>query len=489
MNRFWQPVFEPLLNLLKPSHVIELGCGEGRNSRHLVRWCRQNGARLDMVDPMPEADLEPIAAKAPGVARLHPLRSLEALPTLPSADLVFVDGDHNWYTVYHELTAIWRRADESGREPPVLICHDTAWPYGRRDMYYDPDSIPEAYRHPWLRGPLSQSEKGIANGGINASLANAETEGGPRNGVRTAIEDALATRPAADMRVIWIPVLFGLGMIVPHSRLAGNAALGAFLDTLELSRPWRSLATLLEQRRVAGEAALIQRAGLIATSSKQRAQSNRTRSPASSLPPNVLAALSHGTFKSSYRGRRMLLNPLDLANYLALLETVRPRTVFELGVFEGGRTLWLADTLSAMGVEPRIFGIDVKLPDGLSDPRIHLSQGSVLELGAVLSSDLLNSLAHPFLVIEDSAHDAPTSAAALSFFDSHLRSGDRIVVEDAIAAQLLSPDGSVSASMGPAVAVEEFLARRGDAYEIDAESCDRFGYNATFNPNSWLLRR
>jgi cephalosporin hydroxylase len=489
MNRFWQPVFEPLLAVLKPAHVIELGCGEGRNSRHLVRWCRQNGARLDMVDPMPEADLAPIAAKGQGTATLHALRSLDALPELPSADLVFVDGDHNWYTVYHELTAIWRRADESGREPPVLICHDTGWPYGRRDMYYDPDSIPDAYRHPWQRGPLSQPEKGIANSGINASLANAETEGGPRNGVRTAIEDALATRPAADMRVIWLPVLFGLGVIVPHSRLAGNAALSAFLDTLELSRPWRSLATLLEQRRVAGEAALLLQAELTTASAKPRVQSTGTRSAASSLPPGVIAALHHGTFKSSYRGRRMLLNPLDLANYLALLETVRPRTVFELGVFEGGRTLWLADTLSAMGVEPRIVGIDVKLPDGVSDPRIHLSQGSVLELGAVLSSDLLNSLPHPFLVIEDSAHDALTSAAALSFFDPYLQSGDRIVVEDAIAAQMLSPDGSVSVAMGPAVAVEAFLARRGDDYAIDAESCDRFGYNATFNPNSWLLRR
>ena len=486
MNRFWQPVFEPLLAALKPAHVSEIGCGEGRNSRHLVRWCRQNGARLDMVDPMPEADLAPIVAKAPGVAQLHCLRSLDALPNLPSADLVFVDGDHNWYTVYHELTAIWRRADETGREPPVLLCHDTAWPYARRDMYYDPDSIPDAFRHPWQRAPLSQSDKGIASQGLNASLANAKTEGGPRNGVRTAIEDALATRPTADMRVIWMPVLFGLGLIVPYSRLAGNAALSALLDSLEPSKPWRLLASLLEHQRVAGEVALTFQAGVFKQAPEAGARPQSARSAASSLPASVLTGLYQGTLQSYYRGRRMLLNPLDLANYLALLETVRPRTVFELGVFDGGRTLWLADTLTAMGAEPRVFGIDLKVPEGLSDPRIHLLQGSVRDLGPVLSAELLDSLPHPFLVIEDSAHDAPTTAAALAFFDPHLRSGDRFVVEDAIAGQMLSTDGPPTASLGPALAVEAFLARRGDAYAIDAESCDRFGYNATFNPNCWL---
>jgi cephalosporin hydroxylase len=48
--------------------------------------------------------------------------------------------------------------------------------------------------------------------------------------------------------------------------------------------------------------------------------------------------------------------------------------------------------------------------------------------------------------------------------------------------------GTALKAMGPARAVEEFLAQRGDVYAIDAASCDRFGYNATFNPNGWLMR-
>ena len=48
-------------------------------------------------------------------------------------------------------------ASSAGGRLPVMILHDVAWPYGRRDLYYDPATIPEEFRQPY-------AQKGIAMG-------------------------------------------------------------------------------------------------------------------------------------------------------------------------------------------------------------------------------------------------------------------------------------------------------------------------------------
>lgn len=65
------------------------------------------------------------------------------LPTLPAMDVALVDGDHNWHTVFHELRMLAETARASLAPLPVLILHDVGWPYGRRDLYYAPERIPE----------------------------------------------------------------------------------------------------------------------------------------------------------------------------------------------------------------------------------------------------------------------------------------------------------------------------------------------------------
>ena len=65
--------------------------------------------------------------------------------------MALVDGDHNWYTVVNELRLIAATSAGAGEPLPVLICHDVGWPYGRRDLYYAPEQIPEEYRQPWAQ--------------------------------------------------------------------------------------------------------------------------------------------------------------------------------------------------------------------------------------------------------------------------------------------------------------------------------------------------
>ena len=71
------------------------------------------------------------------------------------------------------------------------------WPYGRRDLYYQPDTIPAEFRHPFAEKGIVRGQSRLAEvGGLNSrNYQNALEEGGPKNGVLTAIEDFLALHP------------------------------------------------------------------------------------------------------------------------------------------------------------------------------------------------------------------------------------------------------------------------------------------------------
>lgn len=218
-------------------------------------------------------------------------------------------------------------------------------------------------------------------------------------------------------------------------------------------------------------------------------QSARGRPFESSVPGPVLDRIQAGTMRSRYRGVPFLKSPFDIALYLQLLPALAPRTVIEVGTKFGGSALWFADMLSAQGVQgARVVSVDIEPLARFDDPRITFLQGDAAALGEVLTPSLMRGLEHPFLVVEDSSHLYRHSIAVLEFFDAWLEPGDYIVVEDGVVAQL---GGAQYARYedGPNRAVAEFLAGRGTAYEIDADLCDRYGHNATYNPNGWLRRK
>lgn len=212
------------------------------------------------------------------------------------------------------------------------------------------------------------------------------------------------------------------------------------------------------------------------------------RAFASSLPPAVLDRIQAGTMRTRYRDVPFYKSPFDIALYLQLLPRLAPRTVFEVGTKFGGSALWFADMLAAQGVEgARVVSVDIDPQARFSDPRITFLRGDAGNLGEVLTDRLLQDCAHPFLVVEDSSHHYDHSLATLAFFDRWLAPGDYIVVEDGVVAQL-SGGHYRQYQDGPNRAVAEFLRRRGDAYAVDADLCDRYGHNATYNPNGWLRR-
>jgi hypothetical protein len=150
------------------------------------------------------------------------MNSLEALRQPMKAQAWFVDGDHNWYSVYHELHAISAQCKEQA-QPLLAFIHDVGWPSARRDSYYNPASIPTEFLHPHsyeggaLPGhPGLHRERGFRGAG---AFAMALQEGGPFNGVLTAVEDFVSDSVQEQQALAWayIPGVFGLGVLFETS--------------------------------------------------------------------------------------------------------------------------------------------------------------------------------------------------------------------------------------------------------------------------------
>jgi hypothetical protein len=192
--------------------IIEIGVHQGGHTRLLLNAGLLRFGRVIGIDPHPQRGIA-------NVLRFHPCGrlirdlSLNALPSLivqdVKADIVIVDGDHNYYTVYHELLLIAQLLKPDG----VVFLHDVSWPYGRRDMYYDPLRIPAEHRHPYRYAGLVRGQSTLADSGaFNSHLANALHEGGPKNGVLTAIEDFLEASPE-EWHLTVRNVDYGLGVL------------------------------------------------------------------------------------------------------------------------------------------------------------------------------------------------------------------------------------------------------------------------------------
>jgi len=205
------------LQLSQAAHVVEIGAEYGGMSSLVAEHVRERGGRLTSIDPAPKgAFLDWVA----GMPHVHHIAkpSLEALDQVAAVDAWLIDGDHNWYTVYNELKRIEAINLRDGK-PMLAFLHDVAWPSARRDMYYAPLQIPAEYRHAYdfESGVFPEKDALVWGRGFRGmgEFAWAKHEGGPRNGVRTAVDDFLAEVRAEgrDYAFAEVPAVFGLGVL------------------------------------------------------------------------------------------------------------------------------------------------------------------------------------------------------------------------------------------------------------------------------------
>jgi hypothetical protein len=238
------------LTIAGAREIVEIGAEFGGMSKCLADHVAPLGGMLTSIDPAPQPAFTSWVAGNPHVCHL-PMTSLEALPGLAAADAWVIDGDHNWYTVYHELQAIRRICQNAGK-PMLAFLHDIGWPSGRRDQYYAPDQIPPEFRqlYAYDDGAVLDQCFLVPGRGFRGmgSFAFALAEGGSRNGVLTAVEDFLAETIAAgkEMGFAEIPGVFGLGVIFDL-----DAAWSGAMADLLLPYHDNALLKALERNRLA----------------------------------------------------------------------------------------------------------------------------------------------------------------------------------------------------------------------------------------------
>jgi hypothetical protein len=232
-------IFE-CLEAVAPKRIVEIGSEAAGMTREMARWAEQHDAQFAAVEPFPITEVREMAARSSHFSLVEG-RSPEALAAIEPADAYLVDGDHNHWTVLRELRAIY--ADGAA---PLAILHDVGWPCARRDQYYSVDALPEdaVLPHSHTKGRVPGKDE-LVDGGFGGAgeFAVALEEGGPANGVLTAVDDFLVE--LTDLAYAHVPAVFGLGII--YSKDAKYAP-----QLAEILRPWHEnrLVARLEQNRV-----------------------------------------------------------------------------------------------------------------------------------------------------------------------------------------------------------------------------------------------
>jgi hypothetical protein len=217
MHRFWKGMIEPIFKEENVKSIVEIGSDLGNHTIKILDYCSKNEGHLTAIDPAPAFDHDKLE-KEHGCFTMIKDMSLNVLSKMKAYDAVLIDGDHNWYTVFHELKIIEKSALNNNKFPIVFL-HDTEWPYARRDMYYFPETIPAEFRKPYAKkgmlpghSALIDPESELGKISVNQTLNNALFEGGEKNGVLTAIEDFIK-ESSFPLTLYKLPQYFGLGIL------------------------------------------------------------------------------------------------------------------------------------------------------------------------------------------------------------------------------------------------------------------------------------
>lgn len=170
-----------------------------------------------------------------------------------------------------------------------------------------------------------------------------------------------------------------------------------------------------------------------------------------------------------WRGTAMMKNVFDFAMYPALIEELRPGTVFEIGSGLGASAVWFADTMTCCGSPGHVHSVDLNKAR-LAHPQVSFYQGDCANPERLFDPELLRSAPHPWLVVEDAHQNV---AGVLAHMHEFLASGDYLVVEDTDVKR---------------EAIRAFIGAHPGDYLVDTRFTDNFGRNATCAADAIFIR-
>jgi len=122
MNKFWDNLIRVIIDKINANYIVEVGSDTGINTRNILEYCIDNDAHLTAIDPFPKFDIDELKTKFGDKFEIYTELSLSVLPLLKDYDVILLDGDHNWYTVYHELKTIEKNFKD--KKFPIVFLHD-----------------------------------------------------------------------------------------------------------------------------------------------------------------------------------------------------------------------------------------------------------------------------------------------------------------------------------------------------------------------------
>lgn len=219
------------------------------------------------------------------------------------------------------------------------------------------------------------------------------------------------------------------------------------------------------------------------------------REDISSLPKGIWRPLTENYHLQTWKGIPMDKSPIEIALYPMLIYELQPKTIIELGADTGGSAVWLADQLKLFEIEGLVYSVDIDLSllyeKAKAQPKIKFLEGDCNQLDRVLSTTLLSTLAHPWLIIED-AH--VNLVGILDYFHHNgLQSRDYLIIEDTNKALWEAwsdwEDKEFIERMKCKLdLLKNWLIQHQYEYLIDTHYQDLFGYNGSKNWNSMLKR-
>ena len=250
MIALWGQIIQPLVEAIDGRRILEIGAEYGLSTKVLLSYVKARGGHLHCIDPVPGFDVTQFIDENKENLAFYEELSLNALPSIPPVDIALVDGDHNWYTVYNELKLIEMVHKSDPMKMPLIFVHDIGWPYARRDLYYNPDNIPDEYRHPYARKGMGRLKRELLEtGGLNTEHYNALIEGGERNGVLTAVEDYIL-ESSLKYKFLNLPLYYGLGVLITQERLDSNHKLHVEVEKLQACLREQKLTKIAEKLRL-----------------------------------------------------------------------------------------------------------------------------------------------------------------------------------------------------------------------------------------------
>lgn len=188
-----------------------------------------------------------------------------------------------------------------------------------------------------------------------------------------------------------------------------------------------------------------------------------------------------GHLKIRYRGVDAIKCPFDYVIYQMILFKIQPDLVIEIGSHKGGGALYIADIMNIIG-HGEVHAIDIA--DNF-DELVKSHSRIKIFVDGYEKYDLEKAKTYKkILIIEDASHMYEDSINCLKKFSPLVSIDSYYIVEDGIITKL---GLSRSYKGGPKKAIKDFL-NQNNQFVVDKDWCNKFGVNATFNINGYLLR-